>query len=466
MTTHIHLIAICGTGMGSLAGLLKNKGFHITGSDANIYPPMSTQLAEADIPVYSGFKAENLNSKPDLVIIGNAVSKDNPEVLEVLRLGIPYLSFPQALSKYFITGHQSIVIAGTHGKTTTTSLMAHALEELGQDPGYLIGGVLQGGKKNIHDGHGPYFAVEGDEYDTAFFDKGPKFLHYQPYHVIITSLEFDHADIYRDLAHITESFEKLIQNINPLGKLLVCAQYPNLAALAKKATVPTETYGFDSGDWQASNIAYSPQKTTFDISYKGQKECTLESPLAGQHNVLNNLAVYALLRRLDFNSKDIKQALESFLGIKRRQEIRASNKGFIVIDDFAHHPTAIKETIAAIKDRYPEHTLWAIFEPRSNTSKRAVFQNEFANCFARADRVIIASVFMPEKVKDGKILDVPLLVESLNGQGIKAHHLPHAKAIEDYLKTQGKSPCVFLIMSNGAFDGLTQNMQNWVETMT
>lgn len=460
---HIHFIAICGTGMGSLAILLKEKGYSISGSDQNIYPPMSTQLEKAGIDISQGYDPKNLNPKPDLVIIGNAVSKTNPLVEEVLKQKIPYLSMPQALSHFFITGKKSIVVAGTHGKTTTTALLAHALEQLGARPSYLIGGVPQNGGPSCHFDSGDYFVIEGDEYDTAFFDKGPKFLHYQPYYTLITSLEFDHADIYRDLEHLTESFSKLIEATNPKGFLLLCSDYPGLLKLKKNAVIPaeagihpnllTQTYG-NNGDWQIQNLQFSDKKTQFEVLNKGIKKAEVSISLPGKHNAMNALAVFVLLTQLGYKPIEITKALASFEGVKRRQEIRGIVKDIIVIDDFAHHPTAVKETINAIKNCYPDYTLYSVFEPRSNSSKRNIFQEDYAGAFSGSDQVILADVFMPEKVADGKILDVNQLAQDIAAKGIKAKNISGVDAIASEIAREVKPHSVILVMSNGGFGGI------------
>lgn len=437
---HVHLIAVCGTGMGSLAGLLKGKGFAVSGSDQNTYPPMSTELEALGIKLYTGFKPENLASKPDLVIVGNAVSKNNPEVEEMLRLNIPYLSMPQALGKYFLEGKQPIVIAGTHGKTTTSALLAHLLTELGADPSYLYGGISQGGEKNYRDAKGEHFVIEGDEYDTAFFDKGPKFLHYQPTYAIITSLEFDHADIYKDLDHLSSSFENFIKLLPKNGLLLACNLYPRLLELLKFSKAPVQTYGIAGADWNLSDLK------------------NIKSPLAGRHNALNLLACFALLRHLRFSPEKIQKALSTFKGVKRRQEVRGTAGGIIVIDDFAHHPTAIRETISAIKEKYTGVPLWAVFEPRSNTSIRAIFQKEFSEAFKEADRVILADAFNTAKVKDGKILDVGKLVQDISAAGTPAQHISGVEAIVSELAKNLPDPSVVLIMSNGGFGGIHEKL--------
>ncbi len=434
---------------------------------------MSTELEKLGVTLYQGYKPENLSIKPDLVIVGNAVSKDNPEVVEMLKLGLKYMSMPQALGEIFMPGKKSIVVAGTHGKTTTTALLAHVLIELGTDPSYLVGGILQGGEKNYHLGQGDYFVIEGDEYDTAFFDKGSKFLHYRPYYTLITSLEFDHADIFRDLDHMAESFRKLI-NITQGPILLSANRYPKLSDLhdeADNAGKNVSTYDIDNPvDWSATRISYLPEKTIFDVEEVNQsvekkfwKVATVESPLAGEHNVLNTLAVFAICARLGLKKishEDIAKAISTFPGVKRRQEVRGVAGGVTVIDDFAHHPTAVAETIKAIKNKYPNQKIWAIFEPRSNSSKRDIFQKAYELCFSEADHVILSDVFMPEKVKDGKILNVDKIIEHIQIAGKSAQHFSGIDKIVDEVKKSIQPNTVLLVMSNGGFGGIHEKLLN------
>ncbi|MBI4412356.1 MAG: UDP-N-acetylmuramate--L-alanine ligase [Deltaproteobacteria bacterium] len=456
---HIHLIAVGGTGMGSLAGMLMEKGFVVTGSDQNIYPPMSTELEALGILLMSGYSADNLKKKPDLVIVGNAVSKTNPEVLEMQRQNLPYCSMPEALSHFFMRNNRSIVVAGTHGKTTTTAIISHFLLEMDSDPSYLVGGVLQGNQKNYRQGSGPYFVIEGDEYDTAFFDKGPKFLHYKPYYTLVTSLEFDHADIYRDLDHLTGSFVRLLEIGDPKGFVLACTHYPRLMEIIGKSYAAVETYGTENNpQWKAGRFSFEEGKTIFDILYHNRLEIRMESPLPGRHNILNVLAAFACLRKLGFKAERIQEALKTFKGIKRRQEVLGVVGDIAVIDDFAHHPTAVAETIDAVKKKYPGKKLIAVFEPRSNTSKRAVFQKDYAAAFAGADQVILADVFMPEKVTDGKILDVERLAQDISDNGTPARHISGVPSIVSHIARNTPSPAVILIMSNGGFGGIHQKV--------
>jgi UDP-N-acetylmuramate: L-alanyl-gamma-D-glutamyl-meso-diaminopimelate ligase len=457
--SHIHLIAICGVGMASLAGLLKARGYHVTGSDQNVYPPMSTYLAQVGIEVMSGFRVENLVHNPDLVIIGNAVSRGNPEAEYVLERGIPYSSFPQALGDFLIAEREALVIAGTHGKTTTTALAAWVLTSAGLAPGFFVGGVPLNFGGGWHVGDGNHVVLEGDEYDSAFFDKGPKFLHYRPRHVVLTSIEFDHADIYRDLDHVKDAFDRLIRIIPAEGTLVVCSDYPAALEVAGGARCRVVSYG-GAGDWQARDLRFVGSRSFFNPAYRGRLEGEVEVNVIGRHNVHNALAVYAMARELGIARQTLLVGFASFCGVKRRQEIKGERGGVLVIDDFAHHPTAVLETIEAVRLAYPQRRLWAVFEPRSNTSRRSVFEREFAVALARADRVVVAEIFQPEKVPAALRLSVSRLVAEIdNGAGEeRAVALAGADAIAAYVARHARPGDVLLIMSNGAFDGVYEKI--------
>jgi UDP-N-acetylmuramate: L-alanyl-gamma-D-glutamyl-meso-diaminopimelate ligase len=454
-------MAICGTGMGSLAGLLKARGYDVCGSDNNVYPPMSTELAKQGISVFTPYHADNLKkTKPDLVIVGNAVSLNHVEAQFLMASKIPYVSMPQALNHFFLKNRDVIVVSGTHGKTTTTGLMAHLLNELGTSPSFLVGGVAQGFSSSFQIGDGKIFVIEGDEYDTAFFDKGPKFLHYHPKHVIMTSLEFDHADIYRDLNHVTESFIKLAKIIPENGSLHLCASYPSLKSvlphLNKKIT--PRWYGETSLDWQIRHFQAHPAGSTFEIWQKNQKRLSLQSPLTGIYNAENVAACFSVLDILGYDLNLAAKALTHFQGIKRRQEVIFKNQDFVVIDDFAHHPTAVKETIIAIHQKFPHHHLVAVFEPRSNTSKRDIFQKEYSEAFGFADESILSDVFMPEKVPNGLILDVEKIVCDLKKNHKIAHHMANTNQIIEHIAQTAQKPTAVLIMSNGNFDDIHKRL--------
>ena len=372
---HIHLIGICGTAMASLAGLLREQGYLVTGSDQHVYPPMSDFLRSLDIPILDGYASKNLSPPPDLVIVGNVVTKSNPEAIECARLMVPYLSLPEALRHFAMKGKKSIVISGTHGKTTTTSLAAWILEQAGMDPSFMIGGIPSNFQMNFKAGQGPYFIIEGDEYDTAFFDKVPKFLHYNPNIVILTSIEFDHADIYKDLDHVIDSFRRLI-NLIPKGGLLIANGDDSIVAEeSKKAKCPVITYGLEKkADWTAESAPVQGGGTAVSVRGAGKKRLNIETPLYGRHNLGNLLSTLVLSDFLGIPGGKLAGAVRSFEGVKRRQEIKGEKGGILVIDDFAHHPTAVAETVHAVKEKFIGRRLLTVFEPRSNTSRRNVFQ--------------------------------------------------------------------------------------------
>ena len=453
--SHIHLVAVCGVGMASLAGLLQERGYRVTGSDQNIYPPMSTYLTEIGIAVMAGFDSEHLNPRPDLVIIGNAVSRGNPEAEYVLNYGMPYSSFPQALGQFLIGTRQSLVVTGTHGKTTTTALAAWVLTRADLEPGFFVGGVPLNFGSGWREGRGDYVVLEGDEYDSAFFDKGPKFLHYRPRHVILTSIEFDHADIYRDLEHVKGAFRRLAEMIPSDGNLLVCSDYLAALEVAAQASCPMITYG-SAGDWQAGAIRFQDGRTFFSPLYHGKNEGEVEAGIVGRHNVQNALAVYAMGRTLGIERKKLLEGFVTFAGVKRRQEIKGERRGIVVIDDFAHHPTAVAETIDAIRSAYPNRRLWALFEPRSNTSRRNIFEMEFARALARADRVVISDLYQPEKIPVAERLSVDNVVAEINRlAGMeRAIKISDSQEMAAHVSAQGMAGDVVLVMSNGAFDGV------------
>ncbi len=459
--SHIHLIAVCGVGMASLAGLLQSCGYRVTGSDQNIYPPMSTYLSEIGIEVLAGFQADHVKPRPDLVIVGNAVSRANPEAQTVLAQNIPYLSFPQALGEFLIGSRKSLVVAGTHGKTTTSALAAWVLTCAGLDPGFFVGGVPVNFSSGWKVGTGDHVVIEGDEYDTAFFDKGPKFLHYRPRHVILTSVEFDHADIYRDLDHVRIAFLRLMDIIPRDGTLVVCNDYPVAGEIAAAARCGRVLYGDGAGsDWRAINLECHQGRTFFEPCYRGQSEGRIEVGLIGRHNVKNALAVYALGRAIGIERTQLLGGFASFRGVKRRQEMRGERRGVLVMDDFAHHPTAVRETIEAVQSAYNGRRLWAVFEPRSNTSKRNIFEKEFARALAMADRVLVASVYQPEKVADGERLSVENVVAAINRSGVKdrARQITTADEIAGTIAREAQPGDLVLVMSNGGFDNVHEKI--------
>ena len=459
--SHIHLIAVCGVGMASLAGLLQSRGYRLTGSDQNIYPPMSNYLTEIGIEILSGFRAEHLSPRPDLVVVGNAVSRNNPEAQAMLSQDIPYISFPQALGRFLIGARTSLVITGTHGKTTTTALAAWVFNCAGLDPGFFVGGVPLNFGNGWQVGSGDHVVLEGDEYDTAFFDKGPKFLHYRPRNVILTSVEFDHADIYQDLDHVKAAFARLMDIIPGDGLLVVCGDYPVATEIAATARCQRSTYGSGGDvDWTADNPQFHEGRTFFAPCYRGKAEGRIEAAIIGRHNVMNALAVYAMGRMMGIEREKLLDGFRTFRGVKRRQEIRGERRGVLVIDDFAHHPTAVSETIEAVKAAYSGRRLWAVFEPRSNTSKRNIFEKEFAAALALADRIVVAGVYQPEKVPESQRLSVTNLVRELNHRTAddRARTIESAVDIAAYIAQDARPGDVVLVMSNGGFDAVQEKI--------
>jgi len=445
--------------MASLAGILKQEGYLVTGSDQNVYPPMSQFLKDLSIPVLEGYKGENLQPAPDLVIVGNVITKLNPEAVELSRLGIPYLSLPQALQAFAMKGKKSIVICGTHGKTTTTALIAWVLENSGLDPSFMVGGIPKNFGKSFKLGKGPYFVIEGDEYDTAFFDKGPKFLHYSPWLTVLTSIEFDHADIYRDLGHVRESFQKLIRLIPPEGLLIANHDDPVVVDEVKRAGCPVVTYALESGgDWTASDITVREDFTVLRAGNRDGGTVEIKTPLYGRHNVSNLLSTLPLSAFLGIETENLLRGLETFQGVKRRQEVKGETKGVLVLDDFAHHPTAVRETLQAVKDKYRHRRLVAAFEPRSNSSRRNVFQEQYASSFDRADLILIPEPPMKEKIPVEQRFSSEALVEDLNRKGLSAFYFPDTALLLEELLEQSCAGDVVLFMSNGSFDNLPERL--------
>ncbi|HEX6905977.1 MAG TPA: UDP-N-acetylmuramate:L-alanyl-gamma-D-glutamyl-meso-diaminopimelate ligase, partial [Terriglobales bacterium] len=402
---HIHLIGVCGTAMASLAGMLKQRGFKVTGSDAAAYPPMSDFLAGLGVPVAQPYAEANLQPHPDLVVVGNAISRGNVELEYLLDHRIPYCSLPQILHDEFLRGREVIVIAGTHGKTTTTSMLAWIFQSAGKRPAFLVGGIAENFGSSFALGDGGHFIIEGDEYDTAFFDKGPKFLHYFPDSVILTSVEFDHADIYKDLEAVKTAFKRLVNLVPRRGRIIAYEGNANVSECVSKALCPVERYGTNHAAWQIANLQLEPQHTHWSVLREGRHWTDFDFPLAGEYNVLNATAAAAMAVACGISEAQIAQALKTFKSVKRRLEVKAEVNGVTIIDDFAHHPTAIAETIKALRARYPGRRLWAILEPRSNTLRRNVLQNDLAQSLATADEIVVARVFRPEAIPESECLD-------------------------------------------------------------
>lgn len=452
---HIHLIGICGTAMAALAGMLKERDFHITGSDQNVYPPMSDFLADLQIPVQEGFRAEHLQPAPDLVIVGNVVRATNPEAIELARLGLPYLSMPQALAHFFLKGKIPLVVSGTHGKTTTSSLLATTLHRMGETPGFMIGGIVEAFGRNYNVSDSPYFVIEGDEYDTAFFNKVSKFHHYLPQFAICTSVEFDHADIFTDLAAIKRTFTEFFTRIPPDGALIAEGDDPVLADLVVNAACPVLSYGTgENCDWRLHDVQAQGLHSIFTFSYQGEMQGTCHLPMPGRHNCLNALAVIALLHRLGFPLEAILPAITTFEGVKRRQQVRGEVRGITIIDDFAHHPTAVTTTLDAFRQSWPDNRLIVVFEPRTNSSRRAVFQQDYAQAFAVADQVLIREALPLDGLAEEEQFSSTRLAEDLRGQHIPAQAFANTDAIIDHLSEHCRVGDKVVILSNGGFDNI------------
>jgi UDP-N-acetylmuramate: L-alanyl-gamma-D-glutamyl-meso-diaminopimelate ligase len=463
----VHFVAIGGTGMGSLAGLLQARGIEVTGSDEKLYPPMSTQLAEWGIPVREGFAPEHLaEAEPELVVIGNVVRSDNPEARAALESGIPYRSFSDALYELAIQGRHSVVVAGTHGKTTTTALLATVLTECGRDPACLVGGIAENLDGSFRDGAGPEFVVEGDEYDTAFFDKTPKLLHYGARTGVLTSVEFDHADIYRDLEHVKSAFRQFVAQIPPDGVLVAALDAPNVREIAAEAPCPVIGYavapGTEGAEWQAAALEAEPEGTRFDVLRHGELVGRALLPQWGRHNVANALAALAAAVSVGVEPEEALAALAAFRGVRRRLEVRGEARGVTVLDDFAHHPTAVRETLAAVRARFPGRRLVAVFEPRSNTSRRKVFQREYADALAGADRAVVSVVpDTPIYSITGEVTErfsAEELAGDLRARGVPADAIDGVDAIVERLAAEARPGDVVLIMSNGAFGGIWEKL--------
>jgi UDP-N-acetylmuramate: L-alanyl-gamma-D-glutamyl-meso-diaminopimelate ligase len=457
---HYHLIGICGTAMASLAGMLQARGHRVTGSDINVYPPMSTLLMTLGIEVFQGYGREHLEQPPDCVIIGNAIPRGNPEVEETLNRKLLFKSQAEVVKEEFIRGRHSLAVAGTHGKTTTTSIAAWVVDQGGLDPTFLIGGVAQNFGSSFRVTGSDYFIIEADEYDTAYFDKGPKFMHYLPELAIVNNIEFDHADIYRDLDAVKLAFRRFMNLVPANGRLIVGWDSPNVrdvvGSFGARLFTTVETFGTtEDAKWQVRNADFSGGMSQFAVYREGLAWEEFQTPLLGEFNLLNCLAVIIAADAWGISRQQIKDALATFKNVKRRAEVRGERKGVTVIDDFAHHPTAVRETLRALRSRYADRRLVAIFEPRSWSSRLAVFQDDYANAFTSADYVVIASVFDSHKVTEkGRALDTDELIAAISQQGKPALALPDADQIVSHIVPELRAGDVVAIMSNGGFGGI------------
>ena len=456
---HIHLIGICGTAMASLAGMLNQRGFRVTGSDAAAYPPMSDFLAEQGIPVAQPFSATNLDPRPDLIVVGNAISRGNVELERVLDERIPFCSLPQILHDEFLAGKEVIVVAGTHGKTTTTSMLAWIFHTAGLQPSFLIGGIAENFGSSFQLGQGKHFILEGDEYDTAFFDKGPKFLHYFPDAVILTSVEFDHADIYKDLEAVETAFRRLVNLVPRRGAIVAFDSGESLERCLSRAFCPVERYGVSPrATWRIHDLRLDPTRTSWSVTKEGPLWGELEFPLAGEYNVWNATAAAAMASRYGISREAIAAALKTFKSVKRRLEVRAEVNGITIIDDFAHHPTAIAGTLTALRARYPGRRLWAILEPRSNTMRRNVLQHELAGSLALADEIVVANVFKSDSIPESERLNLTTVATDIQKHGRRARIVPEVDGIVQLVAPEMRSGDVVAILSNGGFGGIYEKL--------
>ena len=455
----IHLIAIGGTGMGALAGLLRQAGHEVRGSDGPLYPPMSTLLDQLQIPRFEGFNGRNLDWGPDRVVVGNICRVDHVEAAAARERGLQLTSFPALLSELFLGERHPLVVAGTHGKTTTASIMAHLLTAAGRDPGYLIGGIPRDLERSFALGAPPFFVVEGDEYDCAYFDKRPKFVHYRPRTVILTGVEYDHADIYPDLAAVERAFAMLVERVPAEGRILVWADCELAVTLARAGAAAVETYSATDGvdaDWRARCATHVGGRQQLTVTHGGRPALSFELGLAGRHNAANALGVAAAALGLGIEAEAVARALGSFSGVRRRQEVRGRAAGVTVVDDFAHHPTAIAETLDGLRGVHGEGRLVAVFEPRSATSRRAVFQERFAEALARADHAVIAGLHAPEGIPAEQRLDPRRVAERVSALGGQGRHLEGVQPIVDHLVQLCEPGDTVVVMSSGAFGGLHQ----------
>jgi UDP-N-acetylmuramate: L-alanyl-gamma-D-glutamyl-meso-diaminopimelate ligase len=460
----VYLIGIGGTAMASLAGMLQQRGYEVTGSDEHVYPPMSTYLERLGIPVLEGYTKQHLETfRPDLVVIGNVAASTNAEAAATVEMDLPYTSMPEAIYHLFIKGKHSIVVTGTHGKTTTTSLMAWILEAAGRDPGMVVGGIPVNFNQNFKLGDGADFVIEGDEYNTSFFDKGPKFLHYHANTLLVNNIEFDHADIYANLEAIIEAFRKAVRQVAPGDVIVANGDDANVRSLRSEARSRWITFGWDSHcDTYATDVELRPDGSEFTAWWEGKEWARFHTTLSGRHNVLNALADAAIARLRGLSAEEIQKGLASFDGIKRRMEVRGVERGVTVIDDFAHHPTAIATTLDGARKRYPGRKLWALFEPRSISSSRKEFESGYIDAFHEADRVVIGPIFHRDRYETryglDKMMSVPAIVERLQHDGIPVTQIDDFDAIASHVAKEAGDGDVVLVMSSGAFGGVHEKI--------
>lgn len=442
--------------MAPVAGMLKERGYRVSGSDAGVYPPASTLLDSLDIHWFDGFRAENLDPHPDLCVIGNVIARGNPELEFILDNKLRYCSMPQLLEDFFIRDHTCLVVAGTHGKTTTTAMLAWIFHTAARRPDFLVGGVCPNfGDRSYDLGGGEEFIIEGDEYETAFFDRGPKFLHYHPDELILTSLEYDHADIYQDFASVARQFRLLVNLVPRRGRVLIWGESSSLREVSAKAFCPVETFGFARDcDWTAGDILWHDNATEFRVAFRGGEVARIRIPVAGRHNVLDALAAVALAHGRGVEREAIEQALATFQSVRRRMEVKGEENGVLVVEDFAHHPTAIRLTLEAARTRWPGRKLWVAIEPRSNTMRRKIFENVLPESLSIADSVAIGPVNRASLLADEDRFSPNVVAGSVRKLGREAAAFPSADAIAAHISFRARPGDIVLVMSNGSFDGL------------
>ena len=460
---HAHVIGIGGSAMAPLAGMLRERGYRVSGSDSGVYPPASTLLESLGISFFNTFDAAHLQPAPDLVIVGNIIARGNPELEEVLDRKIPYRSMPEILEEVFLPGHHSIVVSGTHGKTTTTAMLAWIFQTAGKIPNFLVGGVAENFGKSYGLGGGEEFILEGDEYETAFWDRGPKFFHYHPDDLIITSLEYDHADIYPDFETYELAFRRLVNLVPRRGRAIIWGDTkesgPALRRAAQKALCQVETYGLsEENDWLASGVAIESESVRFRVTHHGEQFGEFVLAATGRHNVLNAMAAIVVSQGRGIGPGVIARALKTFRSVKRRMDVKGEFGGVLLIDDFAHHPTAVKATIEAARGRWPDRRLWAILEPRSNSMRRKIFQETLPQALASADRVILGGVFRSNQLGDENRLDPETVAQRIRSLGKEARVFASSEEIADTLSAESEAGDVLLVMSNGSFDGLCDKL--------
>ncbi|HEU0209038.1 MAG TPA: UDP-N-acetylmuramate:L-alanyl-gamma-D-glutamyl-meso-diaminopimelate ligase [Candidatus Udaeobacter sp.] len=451
---NFHFLGICGTAMGAVAVALQERGFNVTGSDENVYPPMSSFLQEKGIALMEGYRAENIPADVEVVVIGNAMRRGNAEVEAVLNRKLLYLSLPEVLRNFFLRGRHNLVVTGTHGKTTTTALLAWIMEKAGRKPGYLIGGVPKNFGEGARLNESKYFVIEGDEYDTAFFDKRSKFVHYLPELVIINNIEFDHADIFNDLDDIKLSFRRLLNIVPQTGMIIVNGDDPNAVEVAKDCLAQMVEVGFSKNCAQRiRDVAYSSSGSRFKLG-----DDVFEIPLVGEFNIHNAAMAATAARFYNVPTEKIASAFKTFCGIARRQELRGEVREIKVIDDFGHHPTAIAQTLRALRHRFRGQRLWAVFEPRSNTTRRAVFQQQLPEALKIADGAFISQVARLEQIPENQRLKPEQVVEALKDAGRPAFYESNADAIVDRILPMLRPQDVIVVFSNGGFDRIHEKL--------